>query len=443
MHSTRSLLALAILTAVGSAHAQSQSATSTSQISGGVGRGVPFGPVTVFPTIGVSVSHDSNVARTSKTEVDSFVTQVAPGIRLTGAGSVITVSFQYQGDIARYADSSIDNYDDHGFAAQVDYAPTSRVKVGATANYQLGHDARGTGAREGDQLALRPLKPDEWNRAGVAGSVAYGSSESRGQVEVNVGTTKINYDDVQIANGFTRAQACAPVGGLDPCDYARFRDNRNTFIDGTFFVRLAPKTSALVSLSQRSFSYDVDPVASRGGSLDSTERAYYAGIRWDATARTSGMAKIGRVKKDFDSNRGDYSGTAYELGAQWAPRSYSQVTITGSRNTRETNGFGDFVVTRLLSAGWTHEWTPRIRSSVDGGFGNNESQGSLGFTRQDVRDEDFNFFGVSGRYQLSDWLQVGAGYKYYSNDSNSARLATDPVFDYERSVFVLSLEGSL
>lgn len=444
MRTTRSLLALAIFTAVGTAHAQNPSQTGGSATqTGSTGNGVPFGPMTLFPTLGVSVLMDSNVARTSSNEIDSFVTQISPGLRLVGSGSVTTVSFQYQGDAARYADSSIDNYDKHTFAAQVDYAPTSRVNVGAVANYELGQDPRGTGAREGDQLALRPLKPDEWKRAGVQGSLSYGAESARGQFEANAGTSKINYDDVQVANGFTRAQVCSPVSGLDPCDYARFRDHRTSFIDGTFFLRVAPKTSALVSVSQRTFSYDEAPSALRGGSLDSTETAYYAGVRWDATARTSGTAKIGRVQKDFDSNRADYTGTAYELGVQWSPRSYSQVQVLGSRNTRETNGFGDFVVTRVLSAAWTHEWTPRINSSLDVGFGNNQTEGSIGFTRPEIRDEDFNYFGVSGRYQLADWLQIGAGYKYYKNESNNSRLLTDPVFDYDRSVFILSLEGSL
>lgn len=443
MRSNSSLLALAIITALGSAHAQSPQGSASGVQSNSGGNGVPFGPMTLYPTLGVSLSADSNVARTNTNKIDSFVTQIAPGLRLVGSGSVTTVSLQYQGDVGRYADSSIDNYDSHAFVAQVDYAPTSRVKVGAVANYQLGTDPRGTGAREGQQLALRPLKPDEWKRAGVAANLSYGTEGSRGQVEANAGTSKITYDDVRVANGFTRAQACAPVVGLDPCDYSRFRDYRNSFIDGTFFLRVAPKTSALFSVGQRTFTYDEAPSAARGGSLDSTEQSYYVGVRWDATARTTGTARIGRVNKDFDSGRADYTGTAYELGVQWAPRSYSQVQVTGSRNTRETNGFGDFVVTRLLSAAWTHEWTPRISSGVDAGFGNNQTEGSIGFTRPEIRDEDFRFFGVSGRYQISDWLQVGAGYKYYSNDSNESRLASDPVFDYDRSLFILSLEGSL
>jgi polysaccharide biosynthesis protein VpsM len=448
MRLSQSLLAISILAAIGSLAAQNPSAPNSSN-SGNApqmatqGNGVPFGPMTLFPSIGISASHDSNVARTNTNKIDSFVTNIAPAVRLVGSGSVTTVSLQYQGDIGRFADSSIDNYDDHSFAAQVNYAPTSRVSVGATASYQLGHDSRGTGAREGTQLALRPLRPDEWKRRGVVGNLGYGADGARGRVEAQAGTSTIDYDEVRIADGFSRAQVCAPVGGLDPCDYARFRDHQTTFVDGTVLIRVAPKTSALLSIGQRSFDYEVDPSAARGGSLDSTERSYYLGLQWEATARTTGTAKIGRVKKDFDSNREDFTGTVYELGATWAPRSYSTVQVTGSRNTRETNGFGDFVVSRLLSAGWSHEWTPRISSSVDGGFGNNQTKGSIGFTRPERRDEDFTFFGVSGRYQIADWLQVGAGYKYFSNDSNDARLATDPSFEYDRSQFILSLEGSL
>jgi hypothetical protein len=46
---------------------------------------------------------------------------------------------------------------------------------------------------------------------------------------------------------------------------------------------------------------------------DNTERRYYLGYTWDATAATTGVVKIGRMTKDFDAaGRAGYSGSSWE-----------------------------------------------------------------------------------------------------------------------------------
>lgn len=382
------------------------------------GDGVRAGPLTLFPTIGVSVFNDDNVTRSETDEIDSFVTLISPGLRLIGGQDNSRLVLQYQGEIARHEAqlAEADDYEDHSFIADWSISG-ARSQFGLNASYKLGHDPRGTANRQG-ALSQLPLAVDEWRETGIGGQFAYGADGAKGGLEINAGYANLDYRNNEFYN----------IDGQQiPGTIARERDW--TYFDGTFLYRIQPKTQLTVGARAMDIDYDFDD------SLDSNELFYGVGVRWDATAKTTGRLEIGRTEKDFDlEGREDYSGLTYSLGVDWRPRTYSQISLTAARALTETDGSGDFVLYDQFIAGWSHDWNARLSSSVDVGFGTEEY-------RPSDREDDIQFFGVGGRYQVARWLQVGASYRTFERDTGDR--STLDAFDYERQLWLLSLEASL
>ena len=390
------------------------------------GTGIQAGPFRVKPTVGLSFGHDSNVARTRTNEIDSFVTTISPGVRLESGDESRNFALSYELDAARYEDSDIDNYVDHRVSAIARFAPSARTALDVQGNYERGHDRRGENSRQGNFANFGNLQPDEWNLGGVQGGVKYGVDGARASVAVRAGTESLEYQNNR--------------------SYTRFADRDKTFAEGVLGFRIAPKTSAFLSVRGDTIEYDFRRSSPEFASysLDSDERAYMLGLEFDATAKTAGRIAAGRIEKDFNDGRlEDYSGTGWQVGVQFRPRTYSIIDLSTSRRTDEAVNFNlgigptsldtDYVIARDITLAWTHGWNDRIHTTLD--LGTEQSD----YIRRDraIRDDKLSFFGVSADYKLRSWLSIGAGYKTYTNDSSQA------VFEYDRDEFVVSFEGSL
>jgi polysaccharide biosynthesis protein VpsM len=367
------------------------------------GDGFRVGPLRVSPTAGLTVAHDSNIILSSGDEVDSFLTRFSPGVRVEAGSELNLVSATVQSEFGRYQDSSIDNYTDHSLGLQWSWSPLIRHALVADAGWRRGHDARGTAGREGE-LALLPLKPDEYDEQSLRARYRFGAPGARGRLEFEVGSNDLEYRNNR--------------------ELTIFRDRNDRRLAAGFYWRVAPKTSALVTVDQIDADYDVS-------TLDSTERHYYVGVELDATARTSGSLLVGRAEKDFDDpSRMDFGGFSWRAAAKYKLRSYSVLELTTGRDTDETNGYGDFILRRDVTLSWIHQWSTRFNSQFDIGAARDEHRPSL-------RTDDSLYYGVSGQYQISPGLTLGAGYRSSDRDSDISQL------NYQRKQLLLSLEAAL
>ncbi len=368
-----------------------------------VGDGFRVGPLRVSPTAGLTVAHDSNVILSSGDEVDSFLTRFSPGIRVEAGSDLNRVSATVQSEFGRYQDSSIDNYTDHSLGLQWSWSPLIRHGFIVDADWRRGHDARGTAGREGE-LALLPLKPDEYDEQSLRARYRFGAPGARGRLEFEAGSNDLEYRNNR--------------------ELTIFRDRNDRLLAAGFYWRVAPKTSALVMVDQIDVDYDVS-------TLDNTERHYYVGVELDATARTSGSLLVGRAEKDFDDpGRMDFGGFSWRAAAKYKLRSYSLFELTTGRDTDETNGFGDFILRRDVTLSWIHQWSTRFNSQFDIGVARDEHRPSL-------RTDSSTYYGVSGQYQISPGLTLGAGYRSADRDSDISQL------NYQRKQLLLSLEAAL
>ena len=375
--------------------------------------GISLGQFRLLPTIGVSWGHDDNVtfangALEETTEVSSDFWAVSPGIRLElpSDRSILTVT--WQGEYGEYDNSPIDDYFTWSLRGAWDYDPTSRTSLGVFAEWREDRDRRGQGRTQGN-LGLDPFDPDEYDLISYGGYFDYGAVGSRGRLEVELARTEREYQNNR--------------------DFTRFLDRDDDHFGATFFLRIRPKTSLLVEANWTDIGYRFTIPSAE--SLDNTEKRIYLGVAWDVSARTSGRIQYGVLDKDFDDPLvEDYDGETWRAAVTWLPRTYSNFTLTATRETDESDGFGDYVLREDISLDWTHQWATRFNTIVEYGVGTDEHQPVF-------REDDLTYWGVSARWQINQYFQLGLGYQDYERESNEQE------FSHERKVWLLTLEGSL
>lgn len=371
--------------------------------SGPGGRGLHAGSFTVLPTLGLSLGFDSNTTLTNDVRTDSWFSRVSPAVRAMRGSDENRLTLTADADFATYSGSSHDNYQDYGAGLVWLYSPALRHAFGFDAGVHWTHDQRGTAAREGD-LALIPRDVDRYRSTQVGGTYRFGAPGARGQLELDAHLRDRQY--------------------LNNRDYTTSRDESETAFGAGFLWRVGAKTQAEVRVEESSFDYD-------SATLDNSEQRYYVGMRFDATARTSGEVLFGHANKDFDDpTRPDYSGSSWRAGLKYRPRTYSTFSITTNRETDETNGAGDYILRRDVVLGWSHSWNQRLSTGVDGGFSDEQHQ-------PDERTDRMRFIGVSANYEFREWLRAGASYRTYD------RTSTDNEFDYNRNLLLFTVEASL
>lgn len=396
------LLVAAALTAPVIACAQGGTATDSGSGSA-TGGGIQAGALRLFPSLGLSFGYESNVSFASHDETDSFTTRLSPAIHANAGDASNHFSVDLASNLAWYTQSSTDNYSDVNLRATWLYNPVLRHALALDGGINWSHDPRGTGAREGD-LAFLDLDPDRYRKSDLGARYQFGAPGARARLEV---------DGRVINRTYTNNR-----------DFTRFRDDRQTEVDGAFFWRIAPKTSAEVRVEHNNINYDV-------ASLDSTEQHYFVGVEFDPTAKLSGALLVGQLKKQFDDpSRSDTSGASWRVGLKYQLRTYSTLNLTTARETDETNGTGDYILRRDVTLGWNHNWTDRISTAIDTGYAKEDH-------RPTVREDKTSFVGFSADYLFRPWLRAGASYRTFNRSSDIDQ------FEYNRDLILFSLEASL
>jgi hypothetical protein len=165
--------------------------------------------------------------------------------------------------------------------------------------------------------------------------------------------------------------------------------------------------------------------------LDSnTERRYYLGYTWEATAATTGIVKVGYATKDFDKGQQGYSGGSWDATMQWKPRSYSTFALQLARVPVDSSGIGTYDLQTTTGLAWNHNWTQSVSSAAtytktDLAFG--------GLTRTDAIDT----FSLAADYAVLRWLKVGVDLARTNLTSSAAGA------EYARNVIMFTLNASL
>jgi hypothetical protein len=357
-------------------------------------------PFYFTPYIGAAVGHDSNLffSDINKKGSNMYVVSAGVGIDARSPNSVFQVNAQVQD--GRYTSSIEDSYIDSNVDTRLDYAIDRRNFVRAGITYVRGHDPRGSTDRPFGE------HPDKYRLGDPYFTYAFGAPGAQGRVEVY-------YSDM-----FKRY--------INNREFTAGSDRDQQEYGGAFYFRVMPRTYAMVEGREDNIRYKLP-----GSPFSADETRLYLGVSWEASAATTGTIKFGRLKRDFiDDTRPDFSGNTWEGLVTWAPRTYSKFDLYTARQTNESTGLGDFILTSIGGVTWTHNWTSYVQTAADVRYQRDAYQGF------DRTDKTWSA-GLKAGYKFRRWLTLGAEYDYWKRDSNL------DIYDYTRNLFLITATASM
>ena len=378
---------------------QIPTATPKSEETGPRGWPIKEG-VALYPSVGLSFSRDDNLFLSNTNVKSSNIYLLAPALKLQARGSASLFTLDASSKSARYEQSRGDDYTDYRLAGTGEFVLSSRMGLKLGAEYNKGHDPRGSTDRGFSSEA------DQYRNTGVGGLFAFGGNDARGRFEAEAST----FDKRYINNRAT----------------TNVSDRNTDSFAGRFFTRIAEKTSLVFEARAVKLDYKLSTSL-----LDSNERYYLAGVTWDATAATSGTVKVGQIRKTFDANPSrNSSSSGWDAAIQWAPLSYSKFTFTTSKVFGESTGVGDFLLTKRYGASWAHEWNSRVTTSA------NISRSNDDFVNGG-RSDSTDSIGLKLNYKVQRWLTLGGEFSNADRDSSNA------TFKYKKNIYSFTVAATL
>ena len=375
---------------------------------------VPVVPMFAYPELEIATKRDSNIAMVpdAQRKADT-IWYVRPAVRLEAKQGVNIYELSYRGDYGRYNSQKTDDFENHDFGAKADLTFDARNKLKLGARYEDKVDPRGT-----LNLAATPT-PNEYRKPSYTALYTYGAEDAQGKLELNGG-----YFDKRYLNNRNLGTAALDYDSLD--------------YGGTFLWRVMPKTYATFNLKQEVYDYKQST-----NTLDSTNTYALAGVRWEATAATSGKLELGNWSKKFDepglqAGRKDRSRMGWDVGVNWKPLKYSTFDLNTRSMPVESTGLGDYTINEGMQVSWTHVWTSQITSKLGGSYTTDRFSAAPVAAAGGADRKDTNKSANANlTYSMKRWLKLGVDYVYDNRDSN------DNNFDYTRNRFMFFVSGTL
>jgi len=335
-----------------------------------------------FPAILVKAQHEDNILRSESERESDSVLMVAPSLLYIGLMGKQSLNLLYRGDFGYFQHRDTEDFMDHSVDARfsLDLGPT--LKINIRGSIQDVHEARGSsGAR-----TEMDIEPDRARQNALGGELIYGRRTSTAQILLAYLDNErlyTNNDQESRDRVFNNGMA-------------------------VFFVNLGPKTSLFAEARQS----HVDYLNNAAMDLDSVENSVMVGVRWEATAKTTGEIKLGYISKNLkDPALDDFAGRGLEVHLLWEPKTYSRLNFIVSRQTDETTQIGSsYFVGNRIFAQWEHEFSDRLGIEMSLDYETDE------FSR--LREDDLFFGKIGVGYQLLRWLNIKAQYRYSSRSSN-------------------------
>ncbi|AFT95047.1 hypothetical protein AMBAS45_07860 [Alteromonas macleodii str. 'Balearic Sea AD45'] len=397
---TKSILAMSVICATPTLNAQE------------AGR-IQAGQFDLIPSFTSSMAYVDNVAnaRDNQRKIYSWRTILSPELIAATQVDGNPVQIGYRLERGVYFSSDNDDYTDHFVEASGNFELNSRHRVSALAQYEDGHEDRGTGFSIGTGLDIST--PDTYKSSNLSAEYSYGAVTSDGLITLKTRRQALDYDRSE--------------------DAYLIRDRVKTMVGGEFGYRVGSATRAVLDVTKTYVRYDEQL---NFVTRDSDETRVLVGVVWESTAATTGFAKVGYKEKDFDNQaRGTFYGTDWEVGIDWQPVSYTTFRISTSADTFETNGEGDFIRGQNYSVRWNHDWLERLSTS----FSVTQQNDEYVFNEVDIdnRDDELMNYSAALNYQARRWLKFSTYYQFTDRDSNRETIG------YDKSVVGVTAEVTL
>ncbi|MDD0814580.1 outer membrane beta-barrel protein [Curvibacter sp. HBC28] len=351
----------------------------------------------VYTSATGGLGHNSNVSGVNTGAISSNFYSVQPEVvgELKKAGDRYTL--RYAGNYTKYTGSSADNFNHHFFDLAGDNYFDSRTRLGWDLGYVDQTDARGS-------TSVTVNTPNRWTAPTARALLAYGAPQAQGRVELEGNYVQKRYQNNR--------------------DVTASFDTDLTTVSGRFFYRVMPRTSMIFELRQTNADYKTATISTN------TDRRYYVGATWEATAKTSGTFKIGYAEKKFSNAPIKATGVSWEGGLRWSPLTYSTFDLITSKAPADSTGVGNYLMNTATSLQWNHRWASNLSSRASVGTVKTDFSGA-------GRTDTTNNVGIGAFYELGRNWRAGAEYTYTDRSSNQN------TFNFNRNVTYVSIQGTL
>lgn len=379
-----------------------------------LGKGLPFGPVTLHPHFGFGEIYTDNTFRTNLQKEEDFVHVLGAGSQATlpvAGKHLFLVDYDFTKQInQRFSNNDVETMNAYG---RLTLNLPKEINIDLQGGHSRGYDERGTA------VDIQSLEPNKWRTNSFLGKVevfgAWAGARLTGK------WTEWRF--------FNNNQSIT-------------RDRTTSETDLTLFGSVAPRTFALVSFHVTDQSYD------RNKQLDSFSYRASTGLKWEVTGKSQGEIRGGYEVLNFDRAAIPQPGPGLSPGGnkreniffsgylQWKPTSRILVSLTPSRSIQQTVIVNTSSFTQTL-INFNIDYDLTVRTQLSGFFGYINDRFSNPVTLDGEtkrRDDNTITAGIGLDYKTIKWLGFRADYRYQERDSNFSR------FDFSANSFIVSAE---
>ena len=348
------------------------------------------------PKLSASVGYDDNITTAPSDELSANVYKLAPELEAkTEFGDFLGLTLNTKGEKGVFSGEGFNNYYDYSFGTELIFRLTSKQSLDFFYDYSRGHDPAGSPSATSDGIEEFRV-----NKGGLIYNL--GNNESIARLELGLN-----------AEGKRYRQAAASTKDFDADQ-----------IDAKGFFTVAPKTDVFLQVVGTEYDY-----LNNADSLDNDDTRVFLGVQWQATAKTSGSAKIGNQEKEFTerSPEVETDETVWEVGVKWEPKSYSAFNVGLSREIDNGNGNDvarteDAVDRLTASLGWEHKWNDDLKTNIGARFVEDEYLGS-NIAREGIEAETVGF-NAGLEFQVERNFTISMNYSYTDKTADVPSNAT-------------------
>lgn len=282
---------------------------------------------------------------------------VRPSATLSRTDSVGSLRLDGYGDYSDYdLRGSLDSNFDYGGNARYDWRPLTKHSFDLAGGYQRGHDPAGLVRTEEGSPLFDQGEVDEWDQTRLSLTYGYGSPSSLARNELSIGVRNREY----VTNR----------------DATRFLNYDSQQLGYLLSYAYSPKTAFVFVVANNAIDYEI-PVRS-SGNRNLNEFAMRTGVRWVATAKTSGDVQVGVRSVSLDGRaRPSRQAFAWRANVEWVPTARSTLRFSTGESTSETYRNDTLYIDNSnYSLSWRQSWTSRFDTSVSASYIESEFVGS-------------------------------------------------------------------
>ena len=349
--------------------------------------------IAIVPILNAGYKYDDNIFNESSDATGASIFTVAPAARFLLDDGINSFQVDVGVESGTFINSADDNYlsGDLHFNSHLEPSSRSRFDIKLEANRYV--EARGTGVTEG--LGDSVEEPLSYNEQLAQLTYEYGNLTAKGRVAVMARYYNKNFTNFS--------------------EITQFRNFDASTIGGTFFYSTNASTDAFIELKTNAIKYD----AIEGISRDSDVITALVGVKWEATALTTGSFKIGHEQKRFEeAGRENFSGLSWEANVEWQPLTYSTFTLETSRKAKDPGAQGDYISESIYRVNWGHIWSEQISTTLNLSHIREEYTGFERF------DKSKNVY-LAVNYKFKRWADVSLYVANVNQDSNNDNIVYD------------------